>query len=126
MKGQIIRMGQEVIPTVLEGTELPREGKPVLCLDCGGWPIPGGAIFIPVVTCKDGFTTVADVDHAKRQRFTPYSTVGFICELCFVWRLERRARIVADTSGPFYSFKSARTILREKADELSAKKVGRK
>jgi hypothetical protein len=116
-------IGSEVIPANIEEATIP---KRIRCLDCGGWPIPHGAMFIPVVTCKDG-SKLSDVDTDRRGNFTPLPSVGFICELCFVWRLERRAQIVASTSTPkpYYSFKNALPLLRNKALEQRTKKVGR-
>ena len=53
------------------------------CVDCGGFPLGDGAAFVAVFVIRH------DV-----------ATIGGICELCWLKRLERRGRIVNATSSP--------------------------
>lgn len=61
----------------------PIDPKNLLCCDCGGWPIDNGAVFVAVFCIKDG-----------------KPELGGMCELCWLKRLERRGRIVNETSTP--------------------------
>lgn len=121
-----LSLGAEVVP--FDEADKVLDPHKIRCLDCGGWPIPGGAIFIPVAHCKSG-TPVEFLTPGERTQFTPMPTVGFICELCFVERLQRRAHIVSATSTPkeYYSYRRAKSLLREKAAEQrqTNKRVGR-
>ena len=129
---ECVQLGVESIPV---NPEICSGGPEIRCLDCGGWPIPGGAIFIPVAHCKDE-TPIAELNPKVWRDFqtytgmrpTPVPTVGFICELCFVWRLERRAGIISRTSTPkpYYAFHKAKKVLQDKALEIRHKAVGRK
>lgn len=54
----------------------------LLCCDCGGWPIDGGAYFLAVLLVHQG---------------KPLSSQ--ICELCWLKRLSRRGGLVNMTSS---------------------------
>ena len=56
--------------------------KNLNCIDCGGWPLDGGAVFVAVFRIVNGA-----------------AELGGICELCWLKRLERRGKIVNATSS---------------------------
>ena len=59
------------------------------CVDCGGWQLEEGhtSPFFPVLVAENVF--------------------GWICELCTLTRLKRRAQIVTATSSPAFGFRGA-------------------
>lgn len=62
---------------------MPLDLKALNCIDCGGYPIDNGAVFVAVFKVQDG----------KPQ-------LGGMCELCWLRRLERRGKMVNMTSSP--------------------------
>jgi hypothetical protein len=61
------------------------ENKSIRCLDCNGWLIDGGSAFVAADIIRDGA-----------------AQNGYLCELCLLHRLQKRAAIVNGTSGPAY------------------------
>lgn len=59
--------------------------KALRCVDCEGWPIDNGAVFVAVFLIRE---------HKP--------VLGGICELCWLKRLQRRGHFVNATSGPGY------------------------
>jgi len=51
------------------------------CIDCNGWPLNNGAVFVAVFVIRSG-----------------QAELGGICELCWLKRLERRGKLVNATS----------------------------
>lgn len=56
---------------------------PILCAGCGGWPIDDGAVFVAVLAIVGG----------ERHH-------GWMCELCYLKKLQRRGHFVNISSGP--------------------------
>lgn len=59
------------------------DAKSLRCVDCDGWPIDNGAVFVAVFLIREGAPVL-----------------GGICELCWLRRLQRRGGMVNVTSGP--------------------------
>lgn len=76
------------------------------CIDCGGWQLKKGqaAVFVPILVAENEF--------------------GWLCELCFLTRLDRRAKLVNMTSSPCSRVNRAERII-EDSLRLTAEKHGR-
>lgn len=61
------------------------KAKDIRCVECDGWPIKGGSVFISVLLIRQ-----TKVEQA------------YICELCMLKRLQRRAERINLTSRPPY------------------------
>jgi hypothetical protein len=75
------------------------------CVDCGGWQLEEGhtSLFFPILVAENKF--------------------GWICELCTLTRLKRRAAIVTATSSPMYGFKGpVMDHLDRRIDKLSSQR----
>lgn len=59
----------------------PLDLQKLNCIDCGGWPIDNGAVFVAVFKVQDGVPQL-----------------GGMCELCWLKRLQKRGQIVNMTS----------------------------
>jgi hypothetical protein len=57
----------------------------IRCVDCDGWPIDGGSVFVQVFLIHKG-----------------KSIKGMICERCWLLRLSRRGDRLNSNSGPSY------------------------
>ena len=66
-------------------SDSPYDEQPIKCGGCGGCPVDDGALFVSVVGIVGG----------KRHH-------GWMCELCYLKRLQRRAHYVNISSGPMY------------------------
>ena len=94
--------------TALTETPVGQDGKRH-CVDCGGWKLdntPMSSLFMPVLISPQVF--------------------GWICELCLLRRLQRRADIVTGTSSKAFGVpERVHRHLDRLADDASLKKVGR-
>lgn len=68
-------MSEEVAPS--------HRDEDLRCVDCGGWPIDDGSVFVAVYFIRKGIREL-----------------GGMCELCWLKRLERRGQVVNATSTP--------------------------
>jgi hypothetical protein len=77
------QMRDDVVPIQVESFgEALIDPKKLHCVDCHGWPLDNGAVFVAVFIIRSG----------KAQ-------LGGICELCWLKRLQARGRIVNATSS---------------------------
>lgn len=65
----------------------PHHEQPIACADCGGCPVDDGAAFVSLLWIANG------VRH-----------FGWVCELCYLRRLHKRARFnnMASEPGSFW------------------------
>jgi hypothetical protein len=72
-----------VVPlTVQDFNEALIDPTKLHCVDCGGWPLDNGAVFVAVFLVKNG-----------------KAELGGICESCWLNRLQRRGQIINATSS---------------------------
>ena|SRR6266404_5286369 len=97
----------------IEGLVLARNGRELReidwrdergrrrCVDCGGWQLEEGqtALFVPILVAENKF--------------------GWICEVCMLTRLKRRAQIITATSSRCYNMDKVERLISGRLNQIT-------